>query len=155
MKGISPVIASVMLLLMAVAAVGGFWVFFQRMQATTITSGAGQADLIREKAAITIAVDLITIVDNGGSDDTLTVKLANAGGTTAKTTRIVLENVTNLPYSNTTTLNILPNTFSDYIVVIPDAIDVKNFCPAGTYVRVTVYSDAAVPIRDYPIECKY
>jgi len=155
MRGISPVIASIMLLLLAVAAVGGSWVFVQRIQATTTTSGAGQAELIREKAAITIAVDLLTVVDNGGSDDTMTVKLANAGGTSAKTTRLTLENATNSPYSNTTTLIILPNTFSDYIVVIPNAIDVKNFCPTGTFIKVTVYSDAAVPIRDYPIECKY
>ena len=156
MRGISPVIASILLLLLAVAAVGGSWVFIQQIQSTSTTSGTGQAEVIREKASITVAVDLLTVTDNGVLvNDTMAVKIANAGGSTAKTTRITLTNATGSAVSNTTSLSILPSTFSDYIVVVSNVTDVKNFCPTGTYVKVTVYSDAAVPIRDYPIECKY
>lgn len=155
MRGISPIIASVLLILLAVAAVGGAWVFVQRIQSSTTTSGSGQVETIREKASITISVDSMTLTDNGGSDDIMTIKLANAGGSTAKTTRIAVENDTGTVYLNSTTLSILSNTFADYLVVVPDAVDVKNFCASGFFVKVTVYSDAAIPIREYPVECKY
>ena len=50
MKGISPVIATVLLLLMAVAAVGGAWVWYQRMQGSAQLGGGAAISNIQETA---------------------------------------------------------------------------------------------------------
>ena len=76
MKGISPVIATVLLLLMAVGAVGGSWVWYQRQ--TSIVGGEGEESINEQMANKMIAslsladvykdgTFLMLIVNNAGS----------------------------------------------------------------------------------------
>lgn len=155
MKGISPVIATVMLLLLAVAAIGSSWVFISNIQRTTTSAGSGQFEQIRAQASTAISVDSITTTDNTApTNDTIVVKLANPSGTAAKATKVLLENATNYPLENTTILAIASNDFTDVLFTLTD-FDISKYCTTTTYIKVTVYSDAFVPVRDYPVECKY
>ncbi len=77
MKGISPVIATVLLLLMSVAAVGGAWTWYQKMQSSAQTGGeAGVQSVQRGAHASLIYVDMAylsggnLIIDVGNQADT-------------------------------------------------------------------------------------
>ncbi|MBR9680971.1 MAG: hypothetical protein GOU98_04065 [Candidatus Altiarchaeota archaeon] len=155
MRGISPVIATVMLLLLAVAAVGSSWVFINNIQRTTTASGAGQFEQIKAQASSSISVDsIITTEYITPINDTIVVKLANPSGGVAKITRVLLENTTNFQLSNTSTLAIAANSFTDVSFTLTD-FELSIYCATTTYIKVTVYSDAFVPVRDYPVECRY
>ncbi|MBR9689455.1 MAG: hypothetical protein GOV01_00980 [Candidatus Altiarchaeota archaeon] len=156
MKGISPVITTVLLLLMGVAAIGSSWIFIQRIQSSTTAAGSSQFENIKGQASTAISVDLLTVTDNTALiDDILAVKLANPSAGISKVTRIVVKNSTGSSLSNITTIYVSANSFSDMIVAVSNVTDVKTFCPTSTFLRVTIYSDAFVPVRDYPIECVY
>jgi flagellin-like protein len=58
-KGISPVITTVLLLLMAVAAVGGAWTWYQRMQTSAMAGGSGQVEQLK-KSAVPLSVDSVS-----------------------------------------------------------------------------------------------
>ncbi len=78
MKGISPVIATVLLLLMAVAAVGGSWVWYQRQSA--IVGGQTEENIneqLAQQAATSISLAGVYLGDTGN----LTLIVNNAGST--------------------------------------------------------------------------
>ena len=94
MKGISPVITTVLLLLMAVAAVGGAWIWYQRMQTSSMAGGSGQVEQVRQTAVV-VSPDsikcsgnewLLTLT-NAGTDsvtlDNVTLSTSAGGATTA------------------------------------------------------------------------
>lgn len=84
MRGISPVITTVLLLLAAVAAVGGSWVWYQQMQSSAQTGG--QAGV--EKIASTSGIQY-TFIDRtyiSGSD--LKIEFGNQGSDTVNITKV-------------------------------------------------------------------
>jgi flagellin-like protein len=156
MKGISPVISMVLLLLMAVAAVGGAWVFIQTTQSRVQTSGEGTVKDVIGSGSTVLLLDLVTATDNGAtSNDTLTIKLANPSKASARITQVVIENSTGSALYNSTTMTVSAQSFHDVVVVVVNTTDVKNYCPRNKFIRITVYSDAYTIVRQYPMECIY
>ena len=140
MKGISPVITTVLLLLVAVAAVGSSWVFIQRMQTSATTGSQSQVEEYQSQATIIVSLDSVTVTDNGPAvNDTLTIKLANPGIKIAKITRIVAENATGSSFSSTNTVNMAANDFTDFTIIVLNTVDVKNFCPQTKFVKISAY----------------
>ena len=84
MRGITPVITTVLLLLMAVAAVGGAWVWYQRMQTSAMAGGSGQVDQMKKGAAI-ISVDKLTCTSSW-----YVLTLANTGTTASTLTNVTV-----------------------------------------------------------------
>ena len=156
MKGISPVITTVLLLLLALAAVGSSWVFIQNMQTSATAGSQSQVDEYQSQASIIVSLESITATDNSPTvNDTLTIKLANPSLKIAKITRVLAENSTGSSFSTTNTVNMAANDFTDFIIVVPNTTDVKNFCPQTKFIKISVYSDAYKVINDYPMECDY
>ncbi len=156
MRGITPIITTVLLLLLAIAAIGGSWVFIQRVQTSATASGSGQFENLRAQASMLITYDSVSSSNKASTqNDTITIKLANPSKVAAKVTQVILENSTGSRFSNTTALTISPDSFKSVVVVIPNSTDITRFCPDETYVKLTVYSDAYKPIADYPVKCDY
>ena len=99
MKGISPVIATVLILLMAVASVGGAWVWYSRQ--STIVSGQTEekiSDQVAQQAASAISLaDIYTsgsnvglIINNAGASSVNVsgYKIVTGGTTTVNTTMV-------------------------------------------------------------------
>lgn len=87
MRGISPVIATVLLLLMAVAAVGGAWVWYQRQSA--LIGGKTEekiAEQVEQQAGI--AISLADIYKDSG--DYLHLIISNAGSTSVNLTNVMI-----------------------------------------------------------------
>ena len=76
MRGITPVITTVLLLLMAVAAVGGAWVWYQRMQSSAQTGG--QAGVEKIKGGTGVQYLFIDTADDAG-DGNLSLVIGNQG----------------------------------------------------------------------------
>jgi len=97
MKGISPVIATILLLLMAVASVGGAWVWYSRQSA--VVSGQTEekiSDQVAQQSATSISLadiytvgsDIGLIINNAGSSNVNITgyKIVTGGTTTVNTT---------------------------------------------------------------------
>ncbi len=76
MKGISPVIATVLLLLMAVASVGGAWVWYQRQSAVV---GGKTEEKISEQVSQQTSASVSLAGLYKRSDGNLTLLINNAG----------------------------------------------------------------------------
>lgn len=91
MKGISPVIATVLLLLMAVAAVGGAWVWYQRMQVSAQMGGEGGISNIKATTSLqSVYIDRAYTNSNGN----LTLYLGNQGADTVSINAVQVKNST-------------------------------------------------------------
>ncbi len=98
MKGISPVIATVLLLLMAVAATGGAWVWYQRMQVSSQQGGEGGVTQISSGAnAMYVGIDRAYI--SGGA---LYFDITNLASEDVTITSIKVKNATSMYDCNTT-----------------------------------------------------
>ena len=84
MRGISPVIATVLLLLMVIGAVGGAWVWYQRLQSSAQQGGeAGVQSIKRGAHASFIFVDMAYL--SGGN---LKLDIGNQADTNVTVTQI-------------------------------------------------------------------
>ena len=142
MKGITPVITTVLLLLMAVAAVGGAWVWYQRMQTSAMAGGSGQVDQLR-KTATSLSVDKL---ECSGAEYSLT--MANIGTDSATLTNLTMEdssgNIDAYKESWTVSANTLDtNTLTNTSSVSP--------CTTGVTYKISARIGAQYVIRDYPI----
>ena len=75
MRGITPVITTVLLLLAAVAAVGGSWVWYQRMQTSAQSGGQAGVDKITSTSSIQYTFVDRTYIDSGD----LKIEFGNQG----------------------------------------------------------------------------
>ena len=92
MKGISPVIATVLLLLMAVAATGGAWVWYQAMQGSAQTGGQTGVDQVSSGAStMYVGIDRAYI-----SSNILYFDLSNIGSENVIISSISVKNATSL-----------------------------------------------------------
>jgi flagellin-like protein len=139
MKGISPVITTVLLLLMAVAAVGGAWIWYQRMQTSSMAGGSGQVEQVRQTAVV-VSPDSIKC---SGSDWLLTV--TNAG-----TDSVTLDNVTLSTSAGGTAV-----AYYDSWTVSADSLDEQQLisgspsCATGTLYFLSGRIGASYIFRDY------
>ena len=90
MKGISPVIATVLLLLMAVSAAGGAWVFYQRLNTGTAAQGQQQIETTT-KGTSAFYVDIAQAYVSGGN---LYLDISNIGSSEVTITSILGRNST-------------------------------------------------------------
>ena len=145
MKGITPVITTVLLLLMAVAAVGGAWVWYQRMQTSSMAGGSGQVEQLK-KTAVTVSVDNLLcsgghhqmVISNTGTESTTlnNVTVENAGGTV-------------LSYNDSWTIP------ADSLDTDAAMINISaSACSTGTTYYVSARIGAQFVIRDYPVTAK-
>ena len=147
MKGITPVITTVLLLLMAVAAVGGAWVWYQRMQTSSMAGGSGQVEQLK-KTAVTVSVDKLAcasglfqmIMSNTGTESTTlnNVTVENAGGTV-------------LGYNDSWTI---PADSLDTDAGMLNSTGGTGDCSTGTTYYVSARIGAQFVIRDYPVTAK-
>ena len=127
MKGISPVIATVLLLLMAVAAVGGAWVWYQGMQESAQSGGSEGIKNIQNTGSL-----LTTFINRAYlSGENLVVSIGNLGSSTVQISDLMVKlsggsyAVCNDTITSTTTANIGVTEF----VTINCTADTMN----GTY----------------------
>ena len=143
MKGITPVITTVLLLLMAVAAVGGAWVWYQRMQTSAMAGGSGQVDQLRQ-TAVSLSVDEIKC--ESGTNNFL-VTLANVG-----TETVTLTNFTVASSSGGTTI-----AYKSSWQIGANSLDTGNLtgtCSSGTTYYTSGRIGAQYVIRDFPVSAK-
>jgi flagellin-like protein len=139
MKGITPVITTVLLLLMAVAAVGGAWVWYQRMQTSSMAGGSGQVEQIRQTAVV-VSPDSLSC---SGNDWSLALSNAGTGSTT----------ITNVTLS--TSAGGSANAYKGSWTVGADSIDtqtlstVSGTCTSGTLYFLSGRIGASYIFRDY------
>ncbi len=143
MKGITPVITTVLLLLMAVSAVGGAWVWYQRMQNSAISGGSGQVEQLKQ-TAVSISVDQIKC--ESGTNNFL-VTLANVG-----TESVTLTNFTLATSSGGSTV-----AYKDSWTISSNSLNTGNLtgtCSTGTTYYASARIGAQYVIRDYPATAK-
>ncbi len=141
MKGITPVITTVLLLLMAVAAVGGAWVWYQRMQTSAMAGGSGQVDQLR-KTAVSISVDKLVCTDSW-----YVLTLANTGTTTSTITNVTLSLL-----SSGAVVGYFPAfEVSANTLVSKNLTGATNNCATGTMYVVDARIGASYILRDQPI----
>jgi len=144
MKGITPVITTVLLLLMAVAAVGGAWVWYQRMQTSSMAGGAGQVEQLK-KTAVSISPDLLTC--ETGTLNYL-VKLANIGTESVTLTELAVTNSTGTLGTETVAANLaLPAN----VLTTINVTNTAGGCVTGTTFYLSARIGAQYIIRSYPI----
>lgn len=145
MKGISPVIATVLLLLMAVAAVGGAWVWYQRMQVSAQLGGETGISNIKATTSLqSVYVDRLYDVDGAGN---YTLYLGNQGSDTVQINSIQIMTsddssfqTCNTTYTSSNTLDIGSTEFG---TVICYDYDGSGAYTSGENVEVKVYASGA------------
>ncbi len=145
MRGLSPVITTVLLLLMAIAAVGGAWVWYQRMQQQAMSGGSGQVGKYAQQAGIILAIDKLQPNATGTATKLV---LANQGTEDAKVTTVELyfDNGTLIKTVSTST-TVSANGFATIMI---DGYK----CTSGDTYKVTVYSGANKLLDKYPATCE-
>jgi flagellin-like protein len=151
MKGITPVITTVLLLLMAVAAVGGAWVWYQRMQTSSMAGGSSQIESMVGGAA-TLAVDkvkCITTPSNYAGGYNITILCVTTGSITIDEVKIY-NSTAGIVGSETgsTNLTFATNTLT-YVVVVNTST--AGGCVAGRTVTVDLRKGVNYFQKAYPI----
>ena len=143
MKGITPVITTVLLLLMAVAAVGGAWVWYQRMQMSSMAGGAGQVEQLR-KTAVSISTDKLECNSTGQ----YYLIMANVGTESVTLTEMVVANSAGTSQGSTTGSSLPANVLTG--VGIANS-SVGTACSSGTTYYISARIGAQYIIRGYPV----
>ena len=135
MRGISPVIAMVLLLLAAVAAVGGAWVWYQRLQAGAQTGG--QAGVEKISASTSVQYTYVDRAYISGSN--LVIEFGNQGSDTVNITAVKVKTYTGSYDTCTTTSFTIPannvheTTCSGTVgTASGDVITIKAYFKGGT-----------------------
>ncbi|MBR9680970.1 MAG: hypothetical protein GOU98_04060 [Candidatus Altiarchaeota archaeon] len=146
MKGITPVITTVLLLLMAVAAVGGAWVWYQRMQTSAMAGGTGQVDNLK-KTAVSITPD--ELICGSGGDGGFNLTLSNVGSESVTITELTIKNATTAVGTESVAANLgLP---ANQLTVVDVANNSATVCATGTTYYISGRIGAQYIVRDYPI----
>ncbi len=145
MKGITPVITTVLLLLMAVAAVGGAWVWYQRMQTSSMAGGSGQVEQLK-KTAVAISVDELKC---SGAEYQMT--MSNVGTETTTLTNVTVETSGGTPYAYKESWQISADSLDTQ--TLTNATGVQP-CSTGTTYYVSARIGAQYVIREYPVTAK-
>jgi flagellin-like protein len=146
MKGITPVITTVLLLLMAVAAVGGAWVWYQRMQTSSMAGGSSQIESMVGGAA-TLAIDKVKCNSTGGYN--VTIMCVTTGSITADELKIYNSTGSAVVTSTSASdLTFATNTLS--YVNMPNTT-VAGGCVAGRTYTVDLRKGVNYFQRAYPI----
>ena len=143
MKGISPVIATVLLLLMAVAAVGGAWVWYQRMQVSAQMGGEGGIANIKATTSLqSVYIDRVYTTSGNYS-----LYIGNQGADTVQINDIQIKpsGASSFAACNTTytTSNTLDITSTSYGTVICYTFADTTTYSAGESVQVKLYASGA------------
>jgi flagellin-like protein len=151
MRGITPVITTVLLLLMAVAAVGGAWVWYQRMQTSAMAGGSGTVDQLK-KTAVAVSVDKLECASGSGGYKMI---LSNVGTESTTISNVTVENAagTVLAYNDTW---IVPadSLSTDAAMLNASTGAPADACGTGTTYYVSARIGASYVIRDYPVSAK-
>ncbi|MBR9689456.1 MAG: hypothetical protein GOV01_00985 [Candidatus Altiarchaeota archaeon] len=147
MKGITPVITTVLLLLMAVAAVGGAWVWYQRMQTSAMAGGTGQVDNLK-KTAVSISPDILECsVVSDANIGKYNLTLGNVGSESVTLTEIVLKDASSTVGTESTAANLAFPANQLTMVSITNS----TACITGTTYYISARIGAQYIIRNYPI----
>ena len=87
-RGLSPVITTVLLLLISIAAVGGAWLWYQKMSNTMTSGGAEQTEKIKQGTALNYLY--LQGVENS-TDGYLLLKVGNTGANPISLDNITIE----------------------------------------------------------------
>ncbi len=141
MKGITPVIATILLLLMAVAAVGGAWVWYQRQ--SSVIGGKTETKMSEQVEQQTgVALSLAGIYTR--SDGNITLIVNNAGSSSVNITGFKI-NVAGTDYVNTSvTQSIGARSTTE--------LDTLVSCTSGDTVKVQLYA-AGISTQDFQETC--
>jgi flagellin-like protein len=141
MKGISPVIATVLLLLMAVASVGGAWIWYQR-QSSVI--GGKTEEKVGEQVEQQTGVALSLAGLYRRSDGNMTLIVNNAGTSSVNITgfRVTVGSTTTVNTSVTQQLG------SKTTVEVPTIVS----CSSGDTVKVQLYA-SGISTQNYEEKC--
>ena len=147
MKGISPVIATVLLLLMAVAAVGGAWVWYQRMQVSAQMGGEGGITNIKATTSLqSVYIDRLYATSSNYS-----LYIGNQGADTVQINSIQIKTsddstfqTCNTTYTSSNTLDIGSTNFGTVVCY--------DYGGSGTYtsgesVQIKLYASGASVTR--------
>ncbi len=138
MRGISPVIATVLLLLMAVAAVGGAWVWYQKMQSSAQTGG--EAGVYKIKAGTGIQYLFIDRAYSSGGK--LYLILGNQGPETVTITGLKVDTGSGYTDCNTT----FQGNSASYAISSGNFLNVNctsvTAPSSGSTVKAKIYSNA-------------
>ena len=137
MKGISPVIATVLLLLMAVAAVGGAWVWYQRMQGSAQLGGGAAISNIQE-TAILQGVYINRAYADSVDTDMLALYVGNQGSGTVQLDKIEVNDGSGYDPCNTSTVTITTQGFGT--VLCDDLVDDHWNYTTGTSLKIKLFA---------------
>ena len=141
MKGISPVIATVLLLLMAVAAVGGSWVWYQRQSSLV---GGQTEEKINEQLAQQTGVSISLAGVYLGSTGNLSLIVNNAGASNVTLTGFKISE------GSTSSVNV---TASKVINLQSSGIlSTIESCTTGNTIKVQLYA-AGISTQEYLETC--
>ena len=127
MKGISPVIATVLLLLMAVASVGGAWIWYQR-QSSIVSSKSEERINEQIETQQAAAVTLNDIYLSGGK---VVLIVSNAGSNSVNITGY------KVAVGSTTTVN---TTYTKTLgAKATDTITTTVSCPSGSTAKIQLF----------------
>jgi flagellin-like protein len=132
MKGMTNVITTVLLLLMAVAAVGGVWVWYQRMQTSSMSGGSSQVESMVGGTA-TLTVDRVEC-ETGTGNYLVTIMCVTTGSITIDELKIY--NSTGMVGSETA--NITALTFVTNTVSVVNVTDSGGACSIGKVYSVDI-----------------
>jgi|GEM_PF-1276988 len=149
MKGMSPVIATVLLLLMAVAAVGGAWVWYQRMQVSAQLGGEGGISTIKATTSLqSVYVDRVY-----STNGNYTLYLGNQGADTIQINSIQIKTTSdsafvncNSTYTTSNTLDIASTSFGTVVCYTYPGIGSGTYT-SGENVQVKLYASGASVTR--------
>ena len=150
MRGVSPVIATVLLLLIAVAAVGGAWVWYQKMQSTA--EEGGQAGVAKIRAGTGIQYLFIDRAHTKTANVNLTLVIGNQGPEAVKITGIKVDTGSGYADCNDTFIG----NGASYIVPSEGFFTAlcKNVTKpsSGDSIKVKVYSGAITRVMQAVVE---
>ncbi len=145
MRGISPVIATILLLLFVVAAVGGVWVWYQRQQSTIQTSS--EQRLTQEVSRETAAQIVLSGVYSSGSY--LAMIISNPSSKSATVTGYKIRNSTGTYFTNTSVSLTVPAGSSTSFTT---KHTVSSICSSGQTIKIQLFvSGIATPV--YTEDC--
>ena len=141
MKGISPVIATVLLLLMAVAAVGGSWVWYQRQSALV---GGQTEEKINEQIEQQTGVSVTLASVYLGSTNNISL-LVNNGATASV-------NVTGFKITAGSTTTVNMSIQEEIIGKTTGAITTLVSCTSGDKLTIQLFA-AGISTQNFDDKC--
>ncbi len=148
MRGLSPAIAVILLILLGIGAIGGIWFWYKSVEQKALSGGSSSFQKISSLAGVTLQIDKTSSSCSSGTAN-LTLTFANLGVNDAKITRIVLENESKKEVgSYDVDLTVPADGFAS--VTLVNASLASEGCTSTMY--VTVYSGSSRLLSKEPVE---